>query len=112
VPTVEIGASWIVPEWQRTRVNTEAKRLMLTHAFEVLGCARVELKTDQKNVRSQAAIRRLGAVEEGVHRNHMRRADGTLRNSVYFSILDTEWPLVKARLDARLAFATELGSVA
>jgi N-acetyltransferase len=102
VPCVEIGATWVVPAFQRTRVNTEAKRLMLGHAFDSLGCARVELKTDERNERSRAAILRLGAREEGTHRNHMRRADQSLRNSVYFSITVEEWPEVRARLDARL----------
>lgn len=103
VPSLEIGATWIVPPWQRTRVNTEAKRLMLGHAFDELGCARVELKTDELNTRSRAAIRRIGGREEGTHRNHMRRADGSLRNSVYFSITAEDWPEVRARLDAWLA---------
>ena len=103
VPTIEIGATWIVPRWQRTRVNTEAKRLLLGHCFETLGCARVELKTDVRNLRSRAAIRRIGAIEEGTLRNHMRRADGSLRDSVYFSIVAGEWPAVRGRLDARLA---------
>jgi N-acetyltransferase len=102
VPSVEIGATWVIPSFQRTRVNTEAKRLMLGHAFDELGCARVELKTDERNERSRAAILRLGAREEGTHRNHLRRADGSLRNSVYFSITVEDWPDVRARLDARL----------
>jgi RimJ/RimL family protein N-acetyltransferase len=103
VPSVEIGATWIVPRWQRTQVNTEAKRLMLAHCFETLGCARVELKTDARNLRSRAAIRRIGASEEGTLRSHMRRADGSLRDSVLFSIVAAEWPAVRARLDAMLA---------
>lgn len=103
VPTVEIGATWIVPRWQRTHVNTEAKRVLLSHCFDVLGCARVELKTDVRNLRSRAAIRRIGATEEGTLRNHMRRADGSLRDSVYFSIVAAEWPEVRRRLDAWLA---------
>ena len=102
VPTIEIGGTWIVPRWQRTRVNTEAKRLMIAHCFEALGCARVELKTDARNSRSRAAIARIGAREEGTLRCHMRRADGTLRDSVYFSIVASEWPDVRARLDAML----------
>lgn len=102
VPSVEIGATWVVPRYQRSRVNTEAKRLMLGHAFDTLGCARVELKTDERNARSRAAIRRLGAHEEGTYRNHMRRADGSLRASVYFSITVEEWPAVRARLDGWL----------
>jgi N-acetyltransferase len=102
VPSVEIGATWVVPAYQRTRVNTEAKRLMLAHCFDALRCSRVELKTDERNERSRTAIRRLGAREEGTHRNHMRRADGSLRNSVYFSITAEEWPGVRERLDAWL----------
>ena len=110
VPSVEIGATWVVPRLQRTRVNTEAKRLMLGHAFDVLRCARVELKTDERNLRSRAAILRLGAREEGTHRNHMRRADGSLRNSVYFSITAAEWPNVRARLDAWLVRGAPAGA--
>jgi RimJ/RimL family protein N-acetyltransferase len=89
-------------EWQRTAANTEAKYLLLRHAFETLGCIRVELKTDSLNERSRAAILRIGAKEEGIFRNHMITASGRLRHSVYFSIVDAEWPEVKARLEARL----------
>ncbi len=103
VPSVEIGGTWIVPRWQRTAVNSEAKRLQLGHCFDVLGCERVELRTDVRNARSRAAMTRLGAKEEGVWRAHMRRADGTLRDSVYFSIVKTEWPAVRATLEARRA---------
>jgi N-acetyltransferase len=102
-PSVEIGGTWLVPEWQRTRVNTEAKYLQLSHAFEKLSVARVELKTDARNERSRAAMRRIGATEEGTFRSHMRRHDGTLRDSVFFSIVAGEWPAVKAKLEARLA---------
>ena len=102
-PSVEIGGTWIVPAFQRTYVNTEAKLLQLAYAFETLGVARVEFKTDVNNARSRAAIARLGAKEEGTFRNHMRRQDGTLRDSVYFSILPTEWPELKKRLQDRLA---------
>jgi RimJ/RimL family protein N-acetyltransferase len=102
-PSVEIGGTWIVPRWQRTQVNTEAKLLQMTHCFEVLGVARTEWKTDARNARSRAAILRLGAVEEGTLRHHMRRHDGTMRDSVYFSILAGEWPAAKRRLEARLA---------
>ncbi|HEX4446617.1 MAG TPA: GNAT family protein [Polyangiaceae bacterium] len=98
-PSVEIGGTWIAPAWQRTRVNTEAKLLQLTHCFESLGVVRVELKTDQRNARSRAAIRRIGATEEGTFRRHMRLPDGTFRDSVYFSIIVDEWPAVKARLE-------------
>jgi len=99
---VEIGSTWIAPRWQRTVVNTEAKYLMLRHAFESWRCLRVELKTDALNQRSRQAILRLGAKEEGVLRKHMLTWSGRQRDSVYFSILDTEWPEVKARLEARL----------
>jgi RimJ/RimL family protein N-acetyltransferase len=99
---VEIGWTWIDRDWQRTAVNTEAKYLMLRHAFERLGCIRVELKTDSLNDRSRKAILRLGAKEEGVLRNHMITSSGRLRHSVYYSILDAEWPAVKARLEEKL----------
>lgn len=99
---VEIGATWIVPAWQRTAVNTEAKYLMLRHAFEVWNCLRVELKTDALNERSRAAILRLGAQQEGIFRKHMVTDSGRIRDSVYFSIVDTEWPAVKSRLEAAL----------
>lgn len=99
---VEIGATWIARPWQRTAINTEAKYLMLRHAFETWGCIRVELKTDALNERSRTAIRRIGATEEGVLRQHMVMWDGRLRDSVYYSILDGEWPRVKVDLEARL----------
>lgn len=99
---VEIGSTWIASPWQRTVVNTEAKYLMLCHAFEVWKCLRVEIKTDALNQRSRQAILRLGANEEGILRNHMITHDGRKRDSVYFSILDTEWPEVKARLVSKL----------
>jgi RimJ/RimL family protein N-acetyltransferase len=102
-PSVEIGATWIAPDWQRTRLNTEAKYLQLSHCFESLGVARVELKTDVRNARSRAAIARIGATEEGTFRRHMRRRDGTLRDSVFFSIVADEWPAVKARLEDKLS---------
>jgi N-acetyltransferase len=100
---VEIGGTWIAPPWQRTRVNTEAKYLMLQHAFEVWRCIRVELKTNALNVASRAAILRLGATEEGILRKHMLNADGSPRDSVFFSIVDSEWPAVKHRLESLLA---------
>jgi RimJ/RimL family protein N-acetyltransferase len=99
---VEIGATWIDPKWQRTFVNTEAKYLMLRHAFETLGCIRVELKTDVLNERSRAAILRLGAKQEGIFRKHLIMNDGRIRDSVYFSIIDDEWPAVKAALEEKL----------
>jgi len=99
---VEIGWTWVAREWQRTTVNTEAKYLLLKHAFETLGCIRVELKTDSLNEKSRAAILRIGAREEGVFRNHMITASGRIRHTVYFSIVDSEWPGVKARLESLL----------
>ena len=99
---VEIGSTWIVPAWQRTAVNTEAKYLMLRHAFETWGCARVELKTDALNQKSRNAILRLGAKEEGTLRRHVVTWTGRIRDSVYFSILDSEWPEVKAALESRM----------
>ncbi len=100
---VEIGATWITKKWQRTGANTEAKYLMLRHAFEELGCIRVELKTDSLNLQSREAILRLGAIEEGMLRNHMLTWSGRIRHTVYFSIIDSEWPNVKKRLEERLA---------
>lgn len=100
---VEIGWTWIGRLWQRTFVNTEAKYLMLCHAFETLGCHRVEFKTDSLNERSRRAILRLGATEEGTFRNHMITSTGRLRHSVFFSILDAEWPAVKAELERKLS---------
>jgi RimJ/RimL family protein N-acetyltransferase len=99
---LEIGGTWYGPEYQRTVVNTECKYLLLQHAFEKLGCIRVQLKTDLRNERSQRAIERLGAVKEGVLRNHMILPDGHYRHSVYYSILDTEWTAVKKRLEEML----------
>jgi len=99
---VEIGATWIASPWRRTAVNTGAKYLMLRHAFETLGCIRVELKTDALNQRSRNAIRRIGAQEEGILRQHLITWSGRLRDSVYFSILDSEWPRVKQDLEQKL----------
>jgi len=98
---VEIGATFLAQAYWRTPANTESKYLFLTHCFERLGCVRVALKTDGRNVRSQEAIARLGAVREGVLRRHMN-VRGYQRDTVYYSILDDEWPAVKARLEARL----------
>jgi RimJ/RimL family protein N-acetyltransferase len=100
---LEIGFTWVTPAWQRTFVNTEAKYLMFRHAFETLGCERVELKTDARNRRSREAILRIGATEEGTLRHHMLRRDGSFRDSVYFSVLRSEWPDVKSRLESRLS---------
>ncbi|HZP56125.1 MAG TPA: GNAT family protein [Dehalococcoidia bacterium] len=102
---VEIGATWLAPSAQRTAINTECKYLLLRHCFETLGCARVELKTDARNENSQRAIARIGAVREGVLRKHMRTQGGFQRDSVYFSIVDDEWPAVRARLEAMLGRA-------
>jgi RimJ/RimL family protein N-acetyltransferase len=99
---VEIGWTWVAAAWQRTTVNTEAKYLLLLHAFETLGCIRVELKTDSLNEKSRAAILRIGAREEGTFRNHMITASGRIRHTVYFSILDSEWPGVKSRLQSMM----------
>ena len=99
---VEIGSTWIAPPWQRTVINTEAKYLMLRHAFETWNCLRVELKTDAMNQRSRRAILRLGAKEEGTLRKHMLTWNGRQRDSVYFSILDSEWPEVKKELQRKL----------
>ena len=102
---VEIGWTWVSPHWQRTAINTEAKLLMLTHAFEVWDCIRVEFKTDANNNQSRNAIHRIGAVEEGVLRNHMITDSGRYRDSVYFSIIDSEWPVAKSRLIGMMAGA-------
>ena len=96
---LEIGGTWYGTEYQRTPVNTECKYLLLTHAFERLGCIRVQLKTDLRNVRSQKAIERIGAKREGILRNHMILPSGQFRDSVFYSILDSEWPEVKKRLE-------------
>jgi RimJ/RimL family protein N-acetyltransferase len=95
---VEVGATWLGRPWQRTGINREAKLLLLGHLFEELGAMRVQLKTDTRNVQSQTAIERLGAVREGVLRKHMRLWDGHVRDTVMYSILDAEWPAVKAAL--------------
>jgi RimJ/RimL family protein N-acetyltransferase len=99
---LEIGGTWYGKAYQRTAVNTESKYLLLKHAFEDLGCIRVQFKTDLRNVRSQQAIERLGAVKEGIFRNHRILPDGTIRHSVYYSIVAEEWPSVKERLEGYL----------
>jgi RimJ/RimL family protein N-acetyltransferase len=96
---LEIGWTWIGTAFQRTAMNTECKYLLLRHAFEELGAARVQLKTDLRNVRSQRAIERLGAVREGVLRKHMVLWDGFIRDTVYYSVIESEWPEVKRRLE-------------
>lgn len=98
----EIGWTWIAKPWQRSGVNTEVKHLMLSHAFERMDCVRVELKTDALNTRSREAILRLGAQEEGILRRHILTDSGRFRDTVYFSILDVEWPGVKRGLEGRM----------
>ena len=100
---LEIGTTWIGKSFQRTAINTEAKYLMLRHAFETLKCIAVDLRTHEKNVQSRAAIERLGAKLDGLLRNHRILPDGSLRNTATYSIIEAEWPAVKARLEARLA---------
>jgi len=106
---VEIGSTWIARAWQRTALNTEAKYLMLRHAFEVWGCMRVELKTDALNQKSRNAILRIGAKEEGTLRRHLLTSTGRVRDTVYFSILDDEWPIVRANLESKLAAGRDNG---
>ncbi len=101
--SLEIGWTWLGQDWQRTAVNTETKLLLLSHAFDRLGCIRVEFKTDSRNQRSQDALQRIGATREGVLRNHMIVQGGHYRDSVFFSVIDSEWPTVKARLREKLA---------
>jgi RimJ/RimL family protein N-acetyltransferase len=100
---LEIGWTWLAPRVQRTAVNSECKYLLLRHAFETLGAIRVQLKTDGRNTISQRAIERLGAIREGTLRKHMILEDGYQRDSVMYSILDDEWPAVRARLEGALA---------
>jgi N-acetyltransferase len=102
---VEIGSTWIAKPWQRTAINTEAKYLMMRHAFETLGCNRVEWKTDSLNAASRNAILRLGAKEEGIFRHHMVTWSGRLRDTVYFSVIAPEWPDVKKALEAKMRAA-------
>ncbi|MFC5403209.1 GNAT family N-acetyltransferase [Cohnella soli] len=101
--SLEIGSTWLTPSKWRTPLNTECKYLLLKHCFETLQTIRVQLKTDSRNVRSQKAIERLGAKQEGILRNHMILPSGYIRDSVYYSILDREWPHVKTRLEGFLA---------
>ena len=100
---LEIGYTWVASAWQRSAVNTEAKLLMLRHAFERLGARRVEFKTDSLNEQSRRALRGIGATEEGTLRNHMISQGGRARHSVYFSVIADEWPRVRDALEARLA---------
>jgi N-acetyltransferase len=99
---LEIGWTWVAPPWQRSGANREAKLLMLTHAFETLGCRRVEFKTDSLNEPSRTALLGIGATFEGIFRNHMVMPDGRMRHSAYYSVIDDEWPAVKGRLEASL----------
>jgi RimJ/RimL family protein N-acetyltransferase len=100
---VEIGWTWVGKPYQRSHVNTEAKYLMMRHAFEVWGCQRVELKTNLLNERSRNAMKRIGCVEEGVMRRHMVSDRGVVRDTIYYSVIDSEWPAVKARLESLMA---------
>jgi len=100
--TVEIGHTWLAPEFHGTELNPEAKLLQLTYAFEELKLNRVALKTHHENLQSQAAMRKMGAIEEGTFRNHYVMPDGSLRHSVWFSIIREDWPQVKSRLEERL----------
>lgn len=99
---LEIGSTWLAPSVQRTGINTECKYLLLSHAFEEIGAIRVQLKTHHLNLRSQRAIERVGATKEGILRNHMLMLDGSYRHSVYYSIIVSEWPQVKAGLEAKM----------
>jgi len=100
---LEIGWTWVAPPWQRSGANREAKLLQLTHAFETLGCRRVEFKTDSRNEASRNALLGIGATFEGIFRNHMVMPDGPMRHSAWYSVIVEEWPDVKARLEASLA---------
>ena len=100
---LEIGWTWVAPPWQRSGANREAKLLQLRHAFEVLGCRRVEFKTDSRNEASRDALLGIGAQFEGIFRNHMVMPDGPMRHSAYYSVIDEEWPAVRDRLEASLA---------
>jgi len=99
---LEIGWTWLAPGWQRTGANREAKRIMLGHAFDVLGCRRVEFKTDSRNEASRTALLGIGAQFEGIFRNHMVMPDGPMRHSAWYSVIDEEWPEVRAGLERSL----------
>lgn len=103
----ELGWTWLAPVFQRTAINTEAKYLLLAHAFEALDLLRVEFKTDALNAASRRALARIGATEEGTHRSHMITGSGRIRDSVYFSVIDRDWPGVRAALRARLGPAAD-----
>jgi RimJ/RimL family protein N-acetyltransferase len=100
---LEIGWTWVAPPWQRSGANREAKLLQLRHAFEVLGCRRVEFKTDSRNEASRNALLGIGAQFEGIFRNHMVMPEGPMRHSAWYSVIDEEWPAVRDRLEASLA---------
>ena len=100
---LEIGWTWVAPAWQRSGANREAKLLMLGHAFDVLGCRRVEFKTDSLNEPSRTALLGIGAQFEGIFRNHMVMPGGRMRHSAYYSVIDEEWPAVRAGLEQSLA---------
>jgi RimJ/RimL family protein N-acetyltransferase len=100
---LEIGWTWVAPAWQRTGANREAKLLMLGHAFDTLGCRRVEFKTDSLNEPSRTALLGIGARFEGIFRNHMVMPDGRMRHSAYYSVIDDEWPAVRDGLERSLA---------
>ncbi|GAB2612122.1 GNAT family N-acetyltransferase [Novilysobacter erysipheiresistens] len=110
-PRLQIGYTWYARRVQRTGLNTEAKRLLLGHAFEALGCAAVGFQTSWFNHASRTAIERLGAKRDGVIRNHLRHADGSLRDTVTYSIIDGEWPAVRRHLDAKLALPRATGAM-
>jgi RimJ/RimL family protein N-acetyltransferase len=99
---VEIGWTWVAPPWQRTGANVEAKLLMMAHAFEQLGCNRVEFKTDVLNEKSRRALLGIGAREEGILREHCLIWNGRVRDTVYYSVLASEWPAVRQKLEQRL----------
>lgn len=101
---LEIGSTWVAPSHQRTQVNPENKYLLLRHAFEALGAIRVQLKCDARNLQSRRGIEKLGAQREGILRKHIIMRDGYLRDTVMYSIIDDEWPAVKASLEARLGY--------
>ncbi len=109
VPRLEIGSTWTAHRAQRTGVNAESKLLLLTHAFEALGCLAVEFRTHWHNAQSRAAIERLGAKQDGVLRQHRRMADGSLRDTVVYSIIDAEWPTVRNGLRHRLSRISTAG---
>lgn len=101
--TLEIGYTWVAPPWQRTVINTDAKYVMLKHAFETMGCIRVQLKTDSLNNKSRNAMLRIGCKEEGTFHNHMIMREGRYRHTVFFAILENEWPTVKRDLEQKLS---------